>query len=133
MQVLYNMLDLAAVDAWILFKEVNNKTKTKRRDFIMQLACELRAEYTCATALDGPLSRHSLTQDYVQPADQVLFCKNLANVDIVQFPDVEATQLHTNVQSATKWCVIHVERQATENVCILCDENALTIAVGSVV
>ena len=77
----------------------------------MQLACELRAEYVCNHSDDVPISRHSQTLDYVQPADQVLFCKNLANVDIAKLPNVMATKLHMNVQSVKNRCVIHVERQ----------------------
>jgi len=42
--VFYNVLDLAAINAWILYNEVN-KTSLSRRDFILQLANELRVNY----------------------------------------------------------------------------------------
>ncbi len=41
-QVLYNTLDLAAVNAWILYNDVN-KMSLSRRAFILQLAEKLRA------------------------------------------------------------------------------------------
>ena len=85
----------------------------------------------CATALDVPVSRHrhSLTLDYVQLADQVLFRKNLANVDIAKLPDVMATKLHMNVQSVKKRCVIHVEQQL--KLFASCAKRTCRLAVGS--
>jgi hypothetical protein len=42
--VFNNILDLAAINAWILFKEATGKT-ISRRDFLLQLAQELRKPY----------------------------------------------------------------------------------------
>lgn len=41
MHVFYNVLDLAAINAWVLYKKVTKK-KIKRKAFILQLATELR-------------------------------------------------------------------------------------------
>jgi uncharacterized ubiquitin-like protein YukD len=41
MQVFYNILDLAAINSWILYKETT-QIKISRKDFIFQLAEELR-------------------------------------------------------------------------------------------
>ena len=43
-QVFYNILDLAAINAWILYNEAN-KTGIAQRNFILQLAEKLRAEH----------------------------------------------------------------------------------------
>lgn len=43
-QVFYNCLDLAAINAWILYREVTGKS-IARRDFILLLAQELRQNY----------------------------------------------------------------------------------------
>ena len=43
-QVFYNVLDLAAINAWVLYKETTNK-RISRRKFILQLCNELRQAY----------------------------------------------------------------------------------------
>ncbi|GBM36095.1 hypothetical protein AVEN_179094-1 [Araneus ventricosus] len=43
-QAFFNNLDLAAVNTWVIYKEVVG-TKTKRRDYILNLADELRNNY----------------------------------------------------------------------------------------
>lgn len=40
----YNLLDLAAINAWVLYKIINN-SKIKRRDFLLQLGEELGSQY----------------------------------------------------------------------------------------
>ena len=47
--VFFNILDLASVNAWIIFKKVTGST-IARRDFIHQLAAELTEATTSATA-----------------------------------------------------------------------------------
>ena len=42
--VFFNVLDLAAINAWVLYKEVTGVT-ISRREFILQLCEELRSEY----------------------------------------------------------------------------------------
>ena len=54
--VFYKMLDLAAINAWILFREVTGK-KISRQRFILQLADELREQYVNCR------SRHTGQQD----------------------------------------------------------------------
>lgn len=44
LQVFFNVLDLAAINAWVLYKEVT-KQKISRQDFIFKLAEELREDY----------------------------------------------------------------------------------------
>lgn len=44
LQVFYNILDLAAINAWILYKETT-QVNISRKDFIFQLAEELRSKY----------------------------------------------------------------------------------------
>ncbi|GBL74174.1 hypothetical protein AVEN_231057-1 [Araneus ventricosus] len=43
-QVFFNILDLATINAWVIFKEVVG-TKIKRRDYILNLVDELRNNY----------------------------------------------------------------------------------------
>ena len=43
--VLYNILDLAAINAWIIYRGVTGKKKTSRHAFLRQLAEELREVY----------------------------------------------------------------------------------------
>ncbi|GBM75717.1 hypothetical protein AVEN_92721-1 [Araneus ventricosus] len=46
----FNILDLAAINAWVICKEVVG-TKIKRRDYILNLADELRNNYVpCKTS-----------------------------------------------------------------------------------
>ena len=45
LQIFYNILDLAAINAWILYKETTGKN-IKRKKFLFQLAEELSCEYT---------------------------------------------------------------------------------------
>ncbi|GBP55934.1 ATP-dependent DNA helicase PIF1 [Eumeta japonica] len=40
----YNLLDLAAINAWVLYKIINN-SKIKRRDFVLQLGEKLGSQY----------------------------------------------------------------------------------------
>lgn len=44
LQVFYNILDLAAINAWILYKETTG-VKISRKNFIFQLAEELGSDY----------------------------------------------------------------------------------------
>lgn len=44
LQVFYNILDLTAINAWILYKETT-QVNISRKDFIFQLAEELRSKY----------------------------------------------------------------------------------------
>jgi len=44
MHVFYNILDLAGINAWILYKETTGENIT-RKDFLFQLGEELAAEY----------------------------------------------------------------------------------------
>ncbi|CAH2089749.1 unnamed protein product [Euphydryas editha] len=46
LQVFYNILDLAAINAWILYKETCDENIT-RKQFLFQLAEELSSEYRC--------------------------------------------------------------------------------------
>lgn len=41
----YNILDLAGINAWVIYKEVTN-TKITIRDFLLKLADELAKDYT---------------------------------------------------------------------------------------
>ncbi|GBN10191.1 hypothetical protein AVEN_200654-1 [Araneus ventricosus] len=45
MHVFFNVLDISAINAWILYKEVTGKKKLSRRNFILQLCEKLRAPY----------------------------------------------------------------------------------------
>ena len=44
LQVFFNILDLAGINAWILYKETIGEN-ISRREFLFQLAAELAAEY----------------------------------------------------------------------------------------
>lgn len=44
----YNILDLAAINAWIIYKEFTGETNISRQGFIQLLANELRQTYTYA-------------------------------------------------------------------------------------
>ena len=46
-QVFYNILDLAGINAWFLYKEVTGKSM-RRQDFLLQLETELRKSYVAA-------------------------------------------------------------------------------------
>jgi hypothetical protein len=44
MHVFYNILDIAGINAWILYRNIHNSTMS-RRDFLLKLAEELRREH----------------------------------------------------------------------------------------
>jgi len=44
MHVFYNILDLAGINAWVLYKETTDEN-ILRKDFLFQLGKELAAEY----------------------------------------------------------------------------------------
>lgn len=50
----YNILDLAGINAWVLYKEVTN-TKIMRRDFLLKLADELAKDYTVTRVRAPPV------------------------------------------------------------------------------
>lgn len=52
-QVFFNVLDLAAINAWIIYKETTG-IKIKRRDYILNSADELRKNYVSSKT--SPLS-----------------------------------------------------------------------------
>ncbi|KAJ4930775.1 hypothetical protein JOQ06_025083 [Pogonophryne albipinna] len=57
--VFYNVLDLAAINAWVLYRSCMSQENIPRRDFMLQLAHELRAEWMASKApplADLPLS-----------------------------------------------------------------------------
>ena len=67
-KMFYNILDLAGINAWILFKEVTGSTIT-RRDFLLQLATELSDEYVTARGrqhADNDNDGHA-DEDYMEP------------------------------------------------------------------
>jgi hypothetical protein len=51
--VLFNILDLTAINAWVIYKE-STGINIKRRDFILNLAEELRTKYF--TSKTSPLT-----------------------------------------------------------------------------
>ena len=62
--------------------------------------CYPRAEASSnsTSSSDNESENGDRDREYVQPADQVLFCKNLPNAEIAKLPDVMATKLHMIVQ-----------------------------------
>ena len=48
--VFYNVLDLAAINAWVLYRSCMSQENIPRRDFMFQLAHELRAEWMASKA-----------------------------------------------------------------------------------
>ncbi|KAJ4947805.1 hypothetical protein JOQ06_009837, partial [Pogonophryne albipinna] len=48
--VFYNVLDLAAINAWVLYRSCMSQENIPRRDFMLQLAHELRAEWMASKA-----------------------------------------------------------------------------------
>ena len=85
--VFYNILDLAAINAWVLYKEVTGKTIT-RQDFILQLAEELSAAYAKERQTKA-LSSETFGTDRETPTTakmkrrhcQIAKCKGLKTVD----------------------------------------------------
>jgi hypothetical protein len=61
LQVWYNVLDLAGINSWVLYRQVTGK-KISRRNFILQLATERSRPYTEQRAVAS-------LQPYGEPAD----------------------------------------------------------------
>ena len=112
-QVFYNILDLAGVNAWVLFKEVTGNTIT-RRDFLLQLATELSDTYAAARRREQV--QHDDDEEYVEPAMkrrkcQVSFCKgNKTN--------------NTCVKCKKAVCGVCTARVMTRNVCMKCENDS---------
>lgn len=87
--VLFNILDLAAINAWILYKEVTGE-RIKRRDFILRLCEELRENYAGrAPAVQQPQaavsatpSRAGTTNPRKRRQCQVGLCKGNKSADL---------------------------------------------------
>jgi hypothetical protein len=82
--VFYNILDLAAINAWILYKELTGNT-VSRRNFILQLADELRLlhlrdrQSTSRRAHVGVQQQSSSSQK--RPHCQIAKCNGLKTCD----------------------------------------------------
>jgi hypothetical protein len=78
-QVFYNILDLAGINAWILYKEVTGKSM-RRRDFLLQLATELRKPYVAARESTAHVHPRNVSANQTNPNKrrqcQVGKCKN---------------------------------------------------------
>lgn len=59
LQIFYNILDFAAINAWILFKETTG-IQIQRKEFLFQLAEQLSIEYRAARQKNSP--EHKDTQ-----------------------------------------------------------------------
>lgn len=66
LQVFYNILDLAAINPWILYKEIS-QVNISRKDFILQLAEELRELYR------DKIENINITSSEIENTD---ICKN---------------------------------------------------------
>lgn len=83
--VFYNILDLAGINAWILYKEAT-KESISRRDFLLRLAEELREEYTSKNklvpALSGPMHVQDPAESKKRKKCQIKKCKGNKTVNI---------------------------------------------------
>lgn len=78
-QVFYNILDLAGINAWVLFKEVTGKSIT-RRDFLLKLATELSDPYVASRVRHQATDDDDADEEYIEPAMkrrkcQISYCK----------------------------------------------------------
>jgi len=80
-QVMYNMIDLAIINAWVLYQEVTGKP-VERRNFMLTLADELRRDYMemCGVSRDVPAvpgpAPASTSTDSRRLWCQIAKCKN---------------------------------------------------------
>ena len=65
-QVFYNILDLAGINAWILYKETTGKSM-RRRDFLLQLPTELRQAYVATRQSAACVPGRSVTTTQSRP------------------------------------------------------------------
>src|SRR5206468_129683 len=77
--VFYNVLDLAAINSWILYKEVTGKT-ISRRDFILELVEELRGGNIPAKA--EAVRSNVVVADRKRRHCQIARCKGLKTSDV---------------------------------------------------
>ena len=110
-QVFYNILDLAGINAWVLFKEVTRSTTT-RRDFLLKLASELSDRYVTARSRQGVSDDDD---EYMEPVMkrrkcQVSYCKgNKTKASCVKCKKAV--------------CGLCTARIMTRNICVKCDQD----------
>lgn len=76
MHVFYNVLDISAINAWILYKEVTGKKEFTRRSFISQLCEELRTPYMeSKNKISGMKSTKEAKNSVENPTEKRTKCK----------------------------------------------------------
>ena len=112
-QVFYNILDLAGINAWILYKEVTGKS-IRRRDFLLQLATELRKPYVMARESTVHAHPRDVSANQTNPSKrrqcQIGQCKNNKTRD---------SCFHCKKVVCGR-CTSRIERR---NVCVNCDAD----------
>jgi len=125
-QVFYNILDLAGINAWILFKEVTGNNIT-RRNFLLQLAtelsdpyvtefcCELQQRVGCYRCRQQPNDEDDNDEDFVEPVMkrrkcQVSCCRGNKTKDVC-------------VMCKKFVCGVCTARVLTYNICVKCDNE----------
>lgn len=83
--VFYNILDLAGINAWVLYKEIT-KENVSRRDFLLRLAEELREEYISDKKQIGvtpcnPMRQINSSESRKRKKCQIKRCKGNKTVD----------------------------------------------------
>jgi hypothetical protein len=81
LQVFFNILDLAGINAWILYKETTGEN-ISRQDFLLQLAVELAADYREAREKQIIITNteitsiNSTTDSNKRKTCQIRYCKD---------------------------------------------------------
>lgn len=87
LQVFFNILDLAGINAWILYRQTTGEN-ISRQDFLLQLAVELAADFREArgqqkerTNTKGTLPK-STTNSYQRKTCQIGYCNENKTIKI---------------------------------------------------
>lgn len=83
LQVFFNILDLACINAWILYKETTGEN-ISRKDFMFQLADELASDYKNSKSGPSVLPTKeatTITTSKLRKSCQVGLCKKIKKVN----------------------------------------------------
>ena len=111
-QVLYNILDLAGINAWVLFKKVTRSTIT-RREFLLKLASELSDRYVTAC------NRQGVSDDDDDEDDEEYMKRRKCQVSYCKGNKTKASC----VKCKKAVCGLCTARIMTRNICVKCDQD----------
>ena len=115
-QVFYNILDLAAINAWILYKETTGAA-IKRREYILKLADELSKPYAQGRAA----SIRATARDTIDEADMQARGTKRRQCQVFKCKGNKTCETCAVCKKAV--CGVCTAHALTRSICVDCDSN----------